>query len=79
MPELYRLDILGTWAFRALAFRVGHLLAYLQFVETDALEARFVEEQGFFAPRVDESEAFLRHVFDNVFFHLCFPRIDCSN
>ena len=38
--ELYRLDVLGTRAFRPPAFRVGHLLAFMQFVETDALEAR---------------------------------------
>ena len=38
--ELYRLDVLGTRAFRTLAFRVGHLLAFMQFLETDALEGR---------------------------------------
>jgi hypothetical protein len=38
--ELDRLDVLGTRAFLPLAFRVRHLLAFTQFVETDALEAR---------------------------------------
>ena len=40
LAELYRLDVFGTRAFRTLAFRVGHLLAFTQFLESDALEAR---------------------------------------
>ena len=40
VAELHRLDVLGTRAFRTPAFRVGHLLAFMQFLETDALEAR---------------------------------------
>ena len=40
LAELYRLDVFGTRAFRTSAFGVGHLLAFVQFVETDALEAR---------------------------------------
>ena len=40
LAELHRLDVLGTRAFRTPAFRVGHLLAFMQFLETDALEAR---------------------------------------
>jgi len=39
MAELCHRDVLGTRAFRTLAFRVGHLLAHLQLLETDALEA----------------------------------------
>ena len=39
LAELHRLDVLGTRAFWSPAFRIGHLLAFLQFVETDALEA----------------------------------------
>ena len=37
---LYGLDVLGTRAFLPPAFRVGHLLAFAQFLETDTLEAR---------------------------------------
>ena len=40
LPELYRLDVLGARAFFPPAFREGHPLAFTQFVETDALEAR---------------------------------------
>ena len=40
LAGLYRRDVLGTGAFRTLAFRVGHLLADLQCLESDALEAR---------------------------------------
>ena len=39
MRELHRLDVLGTRAFRTLTFRVGDLLAFTQFVETDSLDA----------------------------------------
>jgi hypothetical protein len=39
LADLYRLDVLGTWAFGALAFREGHTLAFTQFVKTDAFEA----------------------------------------
>jgi hypothetical protein len=38
LADLYRLDVLGTWAFGALAFREGHTLAFTQFVKTDAFE-----------------------------------------
>ncbi len=40
VAELHRRDALGTRAFRALAFRVGYRLAFLQVVEGDALDAR---------------------------------------
>ena len=40
LAELYQLDGLGTRAFLTTAFRVGHLLAFTQFLETDALKAR---------------------------------------
>ena len=40
LAELHQLDVLGTRAFLTPTFRVGHLLAFTQFVETDALEAR---------------------------------------
>jgi hypothetical protein len=38
LADLNRLDVRGTRAFRTPAFRVGHLLAFMQVVETDALE-----------------------------------------
>lgn len=38
--ELDWLDVLGTWAFRSPAFRVGHFLPFMQFVEADTYEAR---------------------------------------
>ena len=38
--ELYWLDVLGTRASRLPTFRVGHLLPFMQFVETDTFEAR---------------------------------------
>ena len=38
--KLYRLDVLGTRAFLPLAFREGHLLAFPQFLESDALDGR---------------------------------------
>ena len=40
LAALYRFDVLGTRALRTPAFRVGHLLSFMQFVETDSLEAR---------------------------------------
>ena len=40
LAVLDRLDVLGTRAFWTLTFRVGHLLAFLQFVKTDIYEAR---------------------------------------
>ncbi len=38
--ELHGLDVLGARAFRTSAFRERHLLALVQVVETDALNAR---------------------------------------
>ena len=40
LAELHRLDVLRSGAFRTLANRVRHLLAFPQFLETDALDAR---------------------------------------
>jgi hypothetical protein len=40
LAELYQLDVLGTRAFLTHAFREGDLLAFTQFLETDAFEAR---------------------------------------
>ena len=77
LAELYRLDVLGTRAFRTPAFRVGHLLAFMQFVETDALEARRVEKQVFVVPRLDEPESPVRQLLDRAFRHLCVSRSDC--
>jgi hypothetical protein len=79
LAELYRLDVLGTRAFRPLAFRVRHLLAFMQVVETDALKARRVEKQVFSLPRVDEPEASVRQPFDAAFGHLCVSQSNCLN
>ena len=38
LAQLCRLDVFGTRAFRTLAFCVGDFLAFVQFLETDALE-----------------------------------------
>jgi hypothetical protein len=40
LAELYRLDVLGTRAFWTPAFRVRHLLAFLQVVKTATFDAR---------------------------------------
>lgn len=40
LAELYQLDVLGTRAFLTHTFRVGDPLAFMQFLETDVLEAR---------------------------------------
>jgi hypothetical protein len=40
LAELNRLHVLGTRAFFTTAFRVRHLLAFLQVVKTDTFEAR---------------------------------------
>jgi hypothetical protein len=58
--DLYRFDVLGAWAFWTTAFSVGHFLAFMQFVETDALQARGVEKQVFFLPCIDEPKALVR-------------------
>ena len=79
LAELYRLDVLGTRAFLTPAFRVGHLLAFMQGVESDTLEARRVEKQVFSLPRVYEPEALVRQPLDTAFGHLCVSRSDCLN
>ena len=76
LAELYRRDVLGTRAFLPLTFRVRYLLAHLQFLETDALEGRGVEEQVFSAPYVDESKSLVRQFLDSAFGHLCVFRSD---
>ena len=75
-PRYYWRDVLGTRAFRTLAFRVGHLLAFMQFVETDALDRRRVEKQVFVAARVDEPEALGDQLLDSAFCHF---RVSCSD
>ena len=56
LADLYRRDVLGTGAFRTLAYGIGHLPAFMQGGETDALEGRFMEEQVFVSLRLDEPE-----------------------
>ena len=73
LAGLYRLDVLGTRAFRTLAVCVGHLLAFMQFIETDTLEGRGVEEQVFVAPRLDEPESLVDQLLDCAFCHCAFP------
>ena len=77
--ELYRLDVLGTRAFRTLSFRVGHLLAFVQVVKTATLNARRVEEQVLCIARADKSESLVRQPFDSAFSHLCVSRSDWLN
>jgi hypothetical protein len=75
--ELYRRDVLRTGAFRTPAFRIRHLLAFMQFLETATLDARRVEEQVFVAPGADESESLVRQPLDRAFRHLCISHSDC--
>ena len=78
LAELYRLDVLGTRAFRTLAYGIGDLLAFMQGLETDALEGRCVEEEVFVAISLDESEVLVREFLDTTFRHLCVSRINGS-
>ena len=73
---LYRRDVLGTGAFRTLAYGIGHLLAFMQGGETDALEGRFMEEQVFVVLRLDEPEVLVRQLFNSAFSHFCVSRSD---
>lgn len=70
MAELDQRDVLGTWAFLPTAFGVGHLLAFMQLLKSDTLQAIRVEEQVFCSSCVDESETLVRQFLDAAFGHL---------
>jgi hypothetical protein len=69
LAELRQRDVFSTWAFRTPAFRVGHLLAFFQGVESDTLEALGMEKQVFVARRLNEPETFVRQLLDAAFSH----------
>ena len=74
--RLYRLDVLSTRTFFALPSRVGNFLAFMQGLETDALEGRCVEEEVFAGLGLDEAEILVRQFLDAAFWHFAFSRID---
>jgi hypothetical protein len=47
----------------------------MQVVETDALKARRVEKQVFFAVGLDEPETLVRQFLDDAFGHLYLPHV----
>jgi hypothetical protein len=63
-------DALSARPLRTAAFRVGHLLSFIQLVEGGALNTLRVEEQILVAVRLDEPEPFVRQLLDAAYGHL---------
>ena len=70
LPKLGGLDVFGTGTLGALAGGEGHGLTFVQIVVGRALNALRMEEQILVASGLDESEAFVRQLFDRAFSHL---------
>lgn len=67
--QLRQLDVLGTRSLRTTTFGVSDLLTFLKIVELYALEGFGVKEDVFVRRRLDESETFVRQLFDRTFSH----------
>lgn len=67
--QLGRADVLRTLSLGTLSDRVGHSLTFSQFIETDTVKVRHVEENVSTVARANESESFVCHLLDCAFGH----------
>lgn len=67
--ELHQFDVFGARPLGATPFCIGDLLAFLKIVEFDALKGFGMKEDVFVRRRLDESESFVRQLFDCAFGH----------